>query len=78
MVRWVQNSYRCNKALAVKDFDDASIVTANMRAAICIKILDPDDVITKLAETKKLKGEKDWYNWCDAVTNYLSLLMVSN
>ena len=74
----MQESYRCNKATVIKDFDDAAIVTANMRAAICIKMLDQADVIDKLYEPNKLKGGKDWYDWRDAVTNYLSILMGSN
>ena len=52
----MQESYRCNKATVIKDFDDAAIVTANMRAAICIKMLDQADVIDKLYEPNKFKG----------------------
>ena len=77
-IRWVQDAYRCDVPPDPADFDDIEIATANRRAEIREAMRDQADTVAKSAEPKKLKGEKDWYEWYDSLKNYLSLLLGSN
>ena len=78
LIRWVQDAYRCDVPPDPADFDDIEIATANRRAEIREAMRDQADTVAKSAEPKKLKGEKDWYEWYDSLKNYLSLLLGSN
>jgi hypothetical protein len=78
MIRWVQDSYRCSEDPVVKAFDDNPIESVNQRALICKELKAQATAVAKSAEPKKLKGEKDWYEWFDSLTNYLSLLLDSH
>jgi hypothetical protein len=61
MIRWVQDSYRCNEVPVVKSFDDNAIESSNQRALIRKELKAQATAVAKSAEPKKLKGEKDWY-----------------
>jgi hypothetical protein len=62
----------------VESFDDNTIESSNQRALIRKELKAQATAVAKSAEPNKLKGEKDWYEWFDSLTNYLSLLLGSN
>jgi hypothetical protein len=78
MIHWVQDAYRCDQDPVPADFNDLEIATANRRAVIREALLEQSETVAKSAQPKKLKGEKDWYEWYDSLKNYLSLLMGTN
>lgn len=78
LTRWVKDAYRAADAPDPAAFNAAAIITANRRHDIREAQRDQSETVAKSAEPKKLKGEKDWYEWYASLLNYLSLLLGSN
>jgi hypothetical protein len=74
MIRWVQDAYRCDQDPVPADFNDLEIATANRRAVICDALLEQSETVAKSAQPKKLKGEKDWYEWYERFFKELPLV----